>query len=749
MGGTATDQGESIDKDASGNIYAVGTFSGTANFGVNFTSAGTTNGFLCKIDPSGNYIWSKHLAGNNTVRINDVKIDATGNIYMTGAFNAGADFDMGVGTASLVSANLSTFILKLDPAGNYLWAKHFAILPPGGTNNGNAIDCDASGNIYITGEFTGITDFNPGAATYSLTPNGSSTDIYIAKLDASGNFLWARQFGGPSGDLVNSMYLDASANIYTTGSFQGTADFDPGAGATIFTANNTDIFISKLNTNGAFVYARQIGGSGIDRGGFVCSDASDNVYATGLFASSVDFDPGAGSYSLTAGSSDIYILKLDAGGNFAWANKFGAGGGAKIVLNAANDLFISGYFTGTSDFNPGAGTYNLTSNGGNDVFISRLDNNGNFVSALSVGGTGSDNGADLYLESSGELYVFGSYSTTMDANPFAGVFNTTSFGNRDPFLLKLTDCSAPAAPVNTTALPNQTICNGTSAVLTATGSGTINWYATPGSTVILASGSGYTTSILSAGTYTYYAAALTCTTSTSQTAITVTVTPSPTVSVNSGVICAGNAFTLVPGGASTYTFSGGTAVVSPTANTSYSVTGASSQGCLSANTAVAAVTVNALPLVSASTTQTLLCTGQAATLTASGAVTYTWSTSQNAVNIIVSPTVSTAYTLSGTDANGCTNSAVITQSVSSCTGMTDLSTDFVQSIYPNPNTGWFIVSTSTTCDVEVRDVLGTVVANYPDCSGHQCIDIRKFANGVYYVKLKAGNQMRLIKVVKY
>lgn len=812
MGGTGTDQGYAIDKDSNGNIYAVGSFSGTANFGVNFTSVGSTNGFIAKIDPSGNYVWAKHLPGNSTVRINDVKLDASGNIYMTGGFNNGADFDMGVGTASLVTSILTTFVLKLDPSGNYLWAKKFDPLPSVLSNEGQSIECDASGNIYIAGEFNGIADFNPGAGTYSLTSNGSS-DVYVTKLDASGSFIWAKQFGGPSGDLVNSMYLDGSGNVYTTGSFQGTVDFDPGAGATNFTANNTDIYISKLNSSGAFVYAKQIGGSGIDRGGYVCSDALDNVYATGLFASSVDFDPGAGTYSLTAASTDIYVLKLDASGNFSWANKFGAGGGAKMALNSSNDLFIIGSYSGTSDFNPGTGTYNLTSNGGTDVFISRLDNNGNFISALSIGGTGADSGSDIILDPSGEMYLFGNYNATMDANPFAGTYNITSFGGRDPFLLKLTDCSAPTPPVNTTNISNQTICSGTSAVLTATSSGTVNWYATSTSTTILTSGSSYTTTNLSAGNYTYYAAAVTCTTSTSRTAITVTVNASPTVSVNSGAICTGSSFTLSPSGASTYTYSSGSAIVSPTASASYSVTGTSAAGCLSSNTAVSSITVNAiptisvnsgticsgnsftinptgantytvsggsfvvspsastsytvtgtssngcvgstgvasnvnvnsLPTISASTSNTLLCTGQTATLSASGASTYTWSNSQNTANIAISPTITTSYTLSGTDANGCTNSTIITQSVSSCTGLQNLNNDFEINIYPNPNNGKFTINLPVQCDMEIIDMLGSVISKHSNISGIQTIDISNYSGGVYFVKLKTNNNNYSIK----
>jgi len=148
----------------------------------------------------------------------------------------------------------------------------------------------------------------------------------------------------------------------------------------------------------------------------------------------------------------------------------------------------------------------------------------------------------------------------------------------------------------------------------------------------------------------------------------VTVNSIPVISVNSGSICSGSSFTINPSGANIYTISGGPAIVSPTTNSSYSITGTSVQGCVSSNTAVSSVTVNPLPSVTATTNNTLLCTGQTASLTANGASTYLWNTSATTSVIAISPNVTTNYTVTGTDANGCANSVVLTQSVSACTG---------------------------------------------------------------------------------
>ena len=186
---------------------------------------------------------------------------------------------------------------------------------------------------------------------------------------------------------------------------------------------------------------------------------------------------------------------------------------------------------------------------------------------------------------------------------------------------------------------------------------------------------------------------------------TVTVNSLPTISVNSGAICAGQSFTMVPSGAATYTYSNGTDIVTPSADATYSVNGTDANGCVSNVEAVSSITVNALPTVLAVTNNTLLCTGETATLTVSGAASYTWSTTDNTTNIAVSPTVQTTYTVDGTDANGCTNSATITQDVSLCTGVTTLSNDATTKLYPNPNNGLFVIELTTVSKVTVTNAL--------------------------------------------
>ncbi len=228
----------------------------------------------------------------------------------------------------------------------------------------------------------------------------------------------------------------------------------------------------------------------------------------------------------------------------------------------------------------------------------------------------------------------------------------------------------------------------------------------------------------------------------------VTVNALPTIAVNSGAICTGKSFTMTPSGAVTYTYSNGSAIVSPTATASYSVTGTSTKGCVSSNTAVSSVTVNSLPTVMAATNSTLLCVGNSATLTASGATSYTWNTAATATVIAVSPTTTVTYTVNGTGANGCSNSAIVTQSVSACTGIVSLSNDAAIKLYPNPNNGLFTIELTSLSKVTVTNALGQIVIADTFEAGNHNLDIINQSNGVYFVKVIENNKQQIIKVIK-
>ncbi len=219
----------------------------------------------------------------------------------------------------------------------------------------------------------------------------------------------------------------------------------------------------------------------------------------------------------------------------------------------------------------------------------------------------------------------------------------------------------------------------------------------------------------------------------------VTVSPTPTITVNSGSICSGDSFTMIPNGANTYTYSGGSAIVSPTLNTFYTVIGASTSGCSSSTPAICSVYVNPLPVINVTTNDTLICNGETATLTANGALTYSWSSGGTNATEVVSPTVTTNYTITTVDVNGCQNTAVITQSVDACAAIIKNSISGNElSIYPNPfNSKVTIISSGSKQRLQVLSVLGAVIFDSFIENKTTEIDLSAYSNGIYYIKISS------------
>jgi hypothetical protein len=459
MGSSNDDIGLSITTDASGNVYTTGQFGQTVDFDpgpgtFNLSSSGAYDIFIQKLDINGDFIWAKNMGGTGTAFGKAIITDDNNNVYTTGQFTNTVDFDPGTGTFDLTSAgNYDIFIQKLDANGNFLWAKSMGETS---TDYGYSITTDANGNVYTTGGFNNTVDFDPGTGTANLISTGSY-DIFIQKLDANGDFIWAQSMGGSVDDIGYSITSDDNGNIYTTGYFQGTVDFDPGTGIVNLTASEArDIFVQKLNTNGNLVWAKQMGGTSMDQANSIATDADGNVYITGTFRGDSDFDPGAGTANLiSVGDEDIFVQKLDVNGNFLWAKQMGginSDQGQSITTDVYGNVYTTGNFDGTVDFDPGAGTSILTSAGDLDFFIQKLNNNGDFIWAKNIGGTGDDEGYSITIDNNNDIYTTGTFKSTVDFDPGTGVTDLTAAANKDIFIQKLSQCLIPTTSLNGTTI---------------------------------------------------------------------------------------------------------------------------------------------------------------------------------------------------------------------------------------------------------------------------------------------------------
>jgi gliding motility-associated-like protein len=312
-GSTSAETPYDLAVDGFGNIYITGYFQGTVDFdprvGVfNLSSAGTYDIFVTKLTTNGDLIWARRMGGTELDEGRSIAVDNTGNVYTTGYFRTTVDFDPGAATFNLASAgDEDIFVSKLDVNGSFIWA---ARMGEASFDTGQGIVVDGNG-VYTTGYFQGIADFDPGAGVFNLT-SGGVQDIFVSKLDLNGSLVWAKNMGNTARDDGRSIALDAGGNVYTTGFFNGTVDFDPGSGvANQISAGALDIFISKLNAAGNFEWVRRIGGNDWDQGADMQVDGAGNIYMTGHYRNTVDFDPGPCTSTLTANIQDeIFVLKL-------------------------------------------------------------------------------------------------------------------------------------------------------------------------------------------------------------------------------------------------------------------------------------------------------------------------------------------------------------------------------------------------------------------------------------------------------
>jgi hypothetical protein len=438
--GTGGDEGFAIGLDAAGDSYVAGWYTGTVDFdpsptaALEFTTVGARNGditdhdlFVAKYDPTGALLWAHSFGSVGTEIGRGLAVDQAGNVVVTGDFQGTIDFDPDPGHAANLQATSgfgNIFVLKLDAGGNFVWAD--ALIGPRGTGHGDDVAVDGAGNAYVTGDFVGTIDFDPGPGVAERTVTVPEVgEVFACKLDAAGHFVWADTWQARHADGVAA----PAGSVYVTGDFSGTVDFDPGAGVSALTSagGSVDVFVSKLDQAGNFVWARGMGGAtapSFDTGRDVAVDAAGNVLTTGFFTSPADFDPGPGQFLLDTGvngSQAVFVSKLDAAGNFVWARQLTDADGAGVAADAAGSVYV----TGQSD--------------GGDVFVAKFAAGGRPLWASTLGGTGTDFGRAIAVDANGGISTTGTYSGPADFDPGPGVINLgPADGFLDVFVAKFT-----------------------------------------------------------------------------------------------------------------------------------------------------------------------------------------------------------------------------------------------------------------------------------------------------------------------
>jgi len=325
------------------------------------------------------------------------------------------------------------YVMKADAQGNLLWDRQFGGSRPDYAYN---ITETGDGNYFIVG--------------YSASFGGGDLDVYLVKMDPSGNKIWEKTYIGFGNEEGREIVPAGDGNFVIVGS-------------TNSNLSSQDVFLMKIDPTGAVMWIKYYGGSGSETGDSVkrCPDGG--------------FIVGGETYSYGQGG-DAFLIRTNSTGDTLWTKHFGGAQSEEIVSvisnsdgsytyavrdssngkdvdvrimksDASGNVYTTGYFSNTVDFDPGPGTFNLSSAGLFDVFISKLDASGNFGWAVKMGSSGGEMSNGIFVDASTLIYTTGNFQNTVDFDPGVGVSNLTSLGSSDIFVQKLSTCTlTPVQP---------------------------------------------------------------------------------------------------------------------------------------------------------------------------------------------------------------------------------------------------------------------------------------------------------------
>jgi PKD repeat protein len=445
--------GDAVSID-SGNVYLVGYSNSAIGLGTSgafsTSNAGGYDAFIAKFSSSGSRLWGTYFGGKGGDGATSSAIDNKGNIYIVGS----TDSDTGLATAGAFQTrkqglSSDAFIAKFSSLGKRLWSTYY-----GYQAGAYGICTDKNGNVAIVGECV-VTDsrfykYIATSGAYQTKYGGGILDAFVAKFSSTGSRLWSTFYGGPGEESSQGIVSDSSGNLIMTGyvydSSSDTILATKGAYQTKL-KGDYDAFITKFSSSGSLLWSTYYGTANTDLGNAVATDKYNNIYATGLY------------------SGNVFIAKFSSAGNFYWNTLFGGNGGESGYAIRL-DSFSNIYVTGNTNSTTGIATKDAPQKnygGSYDAFIARFSPSGKRIWSSYLGGTGSDIGYGIEIDSSKYAYICGTTTSTSNIAT-NGAFQTSLTGSWDDFLAKFNYLPDNDAGVTSVIAPKKAICPGKSFV---------------------------------------------------------------------------------------------------------------------------------------------------------------------------------------------------------------------------------------------------------------------------------------------
>ncbi len=405
-----------------------------------------------------------------------VAVDSEGSVYVTGSFDYPIDLDPGPGVAWYSSEDdwdPTAYLSKFDSEGEFqhaiAWGGHTGI----GNAEGWRVEVDAYGNVIVAGTFKGAVDFDPGPGSFYL-PSVTGDDLFVCKFDQEMVLLWAKSWPLYSYTYDYTYWsqadieVDQSGDVFITGYFGGTIDFDPGPMTDVHTGGG--LYLAKINSNGQYEWTITWGenfGSNPYIGHGIAIDNTGNIFRIGGFMGTVDFDPGPGLFELTSnGNSDAFITSFTPDRQFLWAASWGGECddiACSIAADTSGNTWVVGVFEETVDFDPGPGIDEITSNGQEDFFISKFDADFNYLLSRTWGSDNKERitGLNIDVDAQGNAYVCGNfrYSVDFDPGPGSDIYTPDVFGlNYFDFFLSRFNSAGEYQGVTVWSGPRDKLC---------------------------------------------------------------------------------------------------------------------------------------------------------------------------------------------------------------------------------------------------------------------------------------------------